>query len=90
LDFHKYCDNQGATLCLIQTNKNYKFGGYTSIPWQSQFKLVNENEGYTFLLSLDLYKKFDKIKEGSVVFSSSDFGTCFGDRGGCLYFYIRI
>ena len=84
-DFHRYCDNQGATLCIIQTTKKYKFGAYSSIPWQSSFKLSKENEGNVFLFSLDLNRKFDKIKEGTVQFSDSDFGPCFGDNGGCLY-----
>ena len=26
-DFHKYCDNQGATLTLLKTTKNKIFGG---------------------------------------------------------------
>ena len=84
-DFHRYCDNQRATLCIIQTSKKYKFEAYSSIPWQSSYKLSKENEGNVFLFSLDLNRKFDKIKEGTVQFSDSDFGPCFGDNGGCLY-----
>lgn len=84
-DFHRCCDNQGATLCIIQTTKNYKFGAYSTIPWQSSFKLSKENEGNVFLFSLDFNRKFEKIKNGGIQFSNSNFGPCFGDGGGCLY-----
>ena len=84
-NFHIYCDNQGATLCLIQTNKKYKFGGYSSIPWQNSYKLSGENEGNVFLFSLDLDRKYDKISEGDIQFSDKNYGPCFGKGGGCLY-----
>lgn len=83
--FHNKCDNQGNTLCLFQTSKNYKFGGYTSISWKNSYKISNDNEGYVFLFSLDLNQKFEKIKEGNVQYSSYNYGPCFGDGGGCLY-----
>jgi len=62
-DFHRHCDNQVSTLCLIKTTKNYKFGAYSSIPWESSYKLSNDNEGKIFLFSVDLNKKFEKIRE---------------------------
>ena len=84
-DFHKHCDAQGPTVCLIRTTKNYKFGAYSSIFWQSSYKLSNENEGIVFLLSIDLNQKFEKIKKGAIQFSDYNYGPCFGDGGGCLY-----
>ena len=84
-DFHKHCDNQGPTVCLMRTTKNYKFGAYSSISWQSSYKLSNEDEGRVFLFSIDLNQKFEKIKNGSIQFSINDYGPCFGERGGCLY-----
>lgn len=33
--FHSHCDNQGPTITIIQSSKNYLFGGYTAIPWAS-------------------------------------------------------
>ena len=34
--FHKKCDNKGATLCIIQNEYDYIFGGYTSKSWKSR------------------------------------------------------
>ena len=31
-DFHSKCDNKGITITFIETNKGYKFGGYTETP----------------------------------------------------------
>ena len=39
--FHTKCDNQGPTICLFQNEKNYIFGGYSSIPWT-----INEENGW--------------------------------------------
>ena len=84
-DFHRHCDNQRATLCLIKTNKKYKFGAYSSIPWQSSYKLSNDYDGKVFLFSVDLNKKFEKIREGNIQFSDKNIGPSFGNAGGCLY-----
>ena len=34
-DFHKQCDNKGATITVILSEHGKVFGGYTSIPWAS-------------------------------------------------------
>ena len=34
-DFHRLCDDKGATVTLIQSTDNYIFGGYTSMAWRS-------------------------------------------------------
>ena len=82
-DFHKFCDHQGSTLCLIQTTKNYIFGGYTTISWESEINLKNDDSA--FLFSLDLMQKFTKYKGKCNIFSDNNFGPCFGEGGGDLY-----
>ena len=32
--FHERCDNQGATLSVIQSAHGHIFGGYTQLPWK--------------------------------------------------------
>ena len=39
-DFHRCCDNKGATLLVIKTGV-YIFGGYTSKSWQSRKFIAN-------------------------------------------------
>ena len=32
-DFHRLCDDQGPTLCLVQAEEDFMSAGFTSIPW---------------------------------------------------------
>ena len=61
-DFHKFCNNKGATLTLIKTKGNQIFGGFTPLEWKSLsygYELI-DNTRRTFLFSLNLMKKFYK------------------------------
>ena len=49
-DFHRTCDNNGATITLVETTKG-RFGGYTSLSWSSNEGWKNDKEA--FLFSLD-------------------------------------
>ena len=82
-DFHKYCDNQGPNLCLIQTSKNDVFGGYTSFSWENSPLHISYNSAFIF--SLDLMKKYTKFKGENTVYSNNSYGPCFGEGGGDLY-----
>ena len=53
-DFHKFCDNKGKIILLIETNNNFKFGGYTPLNFDSSDKLKNDNDSF-------LYNKLSKI-----------------------------
>lgn len=33
-DFHKYCDNKGSTIILVETTNGRRFGGFTSLSWK--------------------------------------------------------
>ncbi|CAF5107546.1 unnamed protein product [Rotaria sp. Silwood1] len=48
--FHLCCDNQGPTMTIIQSNNNYLFGGYTSIPWTSDGSYKNDTTAFLFTL----------------------------------------
>jgi hypothetical protein len=49
--FHTRCDNKGPTLTVIQSNNNYLFGGYTSIPWTSDGTYKNDTTAFLFTLT---------------------------------------
>jgi hypothetical protein len=34
--FHEKCDDQGATLVIIESEHDKIFGGYTDIPWKNE------------------------------------------------------
>ena len=41
-EFHKYCDNKGPTLTLVETTKSYKFGGYTPFSFQNERDILQK------------------------------------------------
>ncbi len=49
--FHTCCDNKGPTMTIIQSNNNYLFGGYTSIPWTSDNSYKNDTTAFLFTLT---------------------------------------
>ena len=83
--FHKYCDNKGPSLTLVETSKGYKFGGYTPFSFKSQEGHSPSNDNETFIFSLNLMKKFNKLKEESLVYFSPNAGPCFGKGGSDFY-----
>ena len=69
-------------MTLVQTEENYKFGGYTQYSWKSQRgNSPIEDNDETFIFSLDLMKKFSKIKNTSTIYFNSSYGPCFGEGG---------
>ena len=83
--FHKYCDNKGPTLTLVETNKGYKFGGYTPFSFQSKIGYSPYNDNQTFIFSLNQMQKFNKKRDDSLVYFDPNFGPCFGQGGSDFY-----
>ena len=76
--FHQKCDNIPFTLTLVLTEKNRRFGGFTSILWNSTNNYKPDPQAFIF--SLDnheiYYLKNKKTKYG--IYCRSDFGPTFG------------
>ena len=64
--FHKYCDNKGKTLILIETNESRKFGGFTYNNWIDSNGRWKNNEN-DFVFSLDLNKKYNNLGKSSTL-----------------------
>ncbi|CAF3604399.1 unnamed protein product [Rotaria sp. Silwood1] len=65
-DFHRYCDNRGATLTLIQARSRFYmkrhdsiFGGFTTIPWSSKHGFYLDPEAFLFLLNSEDIIRFN-------------------------------
>ncbi|CAF4159273.1 unnamed protein product [Adineta steineri] len=48
--FHSWCDNEGSTMTIIQSDNNYIFGGYTSVSWTSAGQCENDKAAFLFTL----------------------------------------
>ena len=55
-DFHSKCDNKGITITFIETNKGYKFGGYTETPWDCSNQYKTDKS--TFIFSFNYKEKY--------------------------------
>ena len=87
-NFHKYCDNKGPTLTIIETKDNFIFGGFTPLNWNSN---GNESDFYdyskkTFLFSMNLLKKYNMFnKQKFAIINSYNYdGPSFGNQD--IYF----
>ena len=76
--FHKFCDNKGKTLIMIETTKGRKFGGFTNENWDESgdWKYKNYND---FVFSIDLNKIY-KHKGGTYsTIGDKGYGPVFGN-----------
>ena len=80
-DFHRLCDNKGATVVIVKVNNGRLCGGYCSIGWQSSGAWQHDNKSFVF--SLDLLKKYNEEKpgHGGHIYWNSSQGPLFGLSG---------
>jgi hypothetical protein len=52
-DFHGKCDGHGNTITLIRTTKDFIFGGYTPLSWDSSnaYKTDSSHQSFVFTIS---------------------------------------
>jgi hypothetical protein len=90
-DFHKCCDDKGATLTIIETENNFIFGGFTALNWKYNGRINNYMRRYedekkydknkiTFLFSINFMKKYDMFNTKRIaIISGKDLGPIFGN-----------
>ncbi len=77
--FHKYCDNKGPTLTLIEADEGFITGGYTLLDWDSNSKWKNDKD--TFIFSLTENKKFIKQNISKSIYCLNSYGPWFNNFG---------
>lgn len=60
-DFHKLCDDLGATVSIIKVKNGRLCGGFTSLPWKKDKSQSSDPE--SFLFSLTNLKKYPLIED---------------------------
>ena len=75
-DFHRLCNNRGATLTLIQIRnrlclkkRDSIFGGYTTIPWSSRHGFHRDPRAFLFLLTQDKLMRFNLRSDTDIAVS---------------------
>ena len=86
-DFHRMCDDQGATLIVVKDVQGYVFGGYTATPWSIDGNSYPSPCGFMYSLrshagagpTLLPLKDPDESHLGkNAVFHHRNFGPTFG------------
>ena len=76
-DYHNKCDGKAYTLCVIQTIKGCKFGGYTETKIKSGDG-VDDKDPNAFVFSLNKNKIYENLKkENCAVNHSKNWGPIF-------------
>ena len=81
--FHQKCDNQQNILLFILTNKNYIFGGYTSVGFDSSGNAKNDQQAFMF--SVDFQKIYEIKYDLNAIFCNKNCGPIFCAKSDGLY-----
>ena len=77
-DYHNKCDGKSNTLCVIQTIKGCKFGGYTETTISSANNGLDVKDPNAFVFSLNKNKTYENLKkENYAVCHSKNWGPIF-------------
>jgi len=81
--FHNRCNNNGATMKIIQSNNNYLFGGYTSVAWASSNQYAVDSNAFLFTLTnphniLPTKYPVQPSKTQHTVYHGNGYGPTFG------------
>jgi hypothetical protein len=82
-NFHSKCDNESATVIVILTTKDFIFGGFTPIPWDSSGSWKTDSSQQSFLFSVkDCWnsapRSFSLVNSSNAIYCYSSYGPRFG------------
>ena len=77
--FHEKCDGKKNVLVFIETTEGIRFGGYTSIGFNSSSRETLDNNAFIF--SVDKKKIYNVKKDRIAIFCKEGFGPCFCGTG---------
>ena len=75
--FHRYCDNKGPTIFFAEYN-GYRYGGYTSISWESPNSVEYKRDDKAFVFSINNKRKF--VSNHDNIIQEKAHGPAFGSR----------
>lgn len=73
--FHEKCDKCKMSLVLIETDKDVRFGGFTTKSWEGNN--IKKKDNNAFVFSLDTNSVFDIIKNEPAIGCYPKFGPVF-------------
>jgi hypothetical protein len=84
-DFHRCCDKKGWTLTIVETTKDFIFGGFTTAEWESSWSDIRKPSPHSFLFSVNEGSKYS-ITSGDrdAIQCDSRYCALFGTSGNEL------
>ena len=76
--FHKLCDNIPNTLTIIKSENNRRFGGFTTMAWESKSNSEYKKDRNAFIFSLDNKKIYTSKEIHHSIQNYKKYGPCFG------------
>jgi len=73
--FHKNCDGKQNVILLVETTEGIKFGGYSSVGFNSNSEYTKDNQAFIF--SLNKKKIYNVKKDKDTIYCCSGYGPCF-------------
>ena len=73
--FHEKCDGKQNVILFVETTEGIKFGGYSSVGYNSKSKYTKDNKAFIF--SLDKKKIYNVKKDKDAIYCCSGYGPCF-------------
>lgn len=87
-NFHSNCDGEENILIIIETIKGLKFGGFTSVGFDSSgFELRDDK---AFLFSIDKKKIYDIVEGNNAIYCNRKFGPIFCSKPDSTAYSILI
>ena len=86
--FHSLCDGMCPILAFIKTKKGKKFGGFTTVPYQSSETFKGKKDDDAFIFSIDKKKTYEVDKGTKAVCSYKNYGPVFYGYEYCNIYLI--
>jgi regulator of replication initiation timing len=77
-EFHSKCDDIAPTLTLVETENGTRFGGYSTLPFESHTGYY-KGKGNDFIFSLDIRLKFSNNNTDNTIYCHPNMMAVFGN-----------
>ena len=86
--FHSACDGISPVLVFIKTTKNFRFGGFTEVPFESSKVFKGKKDDNAFIFSIDRLKTYDVEEGQNATCSYKNYGPVFYGYEYCNIYLI--
>ena len=86
--FHSKCDGICPILAFVKTKKGKRFGGFTTVPYQSSNSFKGKKDDQAFIFSIDKQKTYEVDKGTNAICCYKNYGPVFYGYEYCNIYLI--